>query len=736
MPKKKVSLTARLAGWSAAHPWKATLLWLLFVAVTIAAGSGTQKRQATEAELLVGESAAAARIIEEGSLRDPAVENILITMPGGGALAKEPAAKAVTDLKSRLGALSEVETVAEPLPAADGKALLLRVRMKGDADTANTRVEAIETVTAEARRSHPGLRFDQAGSASITNEFQEWIGKDIAKATTISVPVTLAILVLAFGSFVMAGVPVLLALSAVGSVLGLWTLVSHLVPDPGMVPDIIVLMGMAVGVDYSLFYLRRYREEKQAGRDNVDAVEIAAATSGHAVVVSGIAAVLSLAALYLADDIVFRSLGTGAILVVAVAVLASVTVLPALLAKIGPRLDRPGSRFMRRLKRKKRPNASPRLWNAMLRPVLRHPVISLILSVGALLALAYPALSMDLKSTQIDDFPRSLTTMQSYDRVHEHFPSSGNTVLVATEVPGGETRALRSQLTALADRARQDPLFAGDIDPETRFSADDTTGVLVLSTPYESDSEQARQAVHRLRDDLVPATVGTISGASYAVGGEASSDMDYTANLKDKLPLVVGAVLALTFLVMLIAFRSVVIGLTTVLLNLLSSAASFGLLCLVFEGTWAEDILSFKSTGHVVSWVPMLLFVVLSGLSLDYHVFVVTRIREEAMSGMTTRNAVASGIARTAGVVTSAAVVMVAVFSIFGTLSFIELKQIGVGLAAAIVLDATIIRIVVLPAMMSLLGKSNWWPGLRRRQDPPQADPLSPGPESPALVTV
>ncbi|MFG1649310.1 MMPL family transporter [Micromonospora sp. NPDC049275] len=697
------------------NPWKATIVWVVFVVAAVLAGGATETRQAIEAELQVGEAATAARIIDDGGLQDPAVENILITRTGGGRLDASVAARATDELTRRLSALPEVESVAKSVPAESGAAVLLQVTMKGDSDTAGERVAPLQKVTTEVQGAHPDLLVEQAGSASINSQFEEWIDKDIAKATAFSVPVTLIILVVAFGSLLMAAVPVLLALSAVLSVLGLWALASQVVPDPGMVPDIIVLMGMAVGVDYSLFYLRRYREERRAGRENVAAVEIAAATSGHAVLVSGVAAILSMGALYLAGDAVFAAISTGAILVIAVAMLASITVLPALLAKFGPRMMRPRRRWLRRLPDSNTSTRGPRLWNALLGPVLRHPVIALVLSVGALVALAVPAASTDLKSTQISDFPRSLSTMTTYDRVTENFPSSGNTIQVAAEISSGGVAALRTRFDQLAERAQQDEAFRSGLAPQIRYSPDGRVGVLELNTPYKADSDQAHDAVDRLRDTIVPATVGGLSGAEVAVGGEAASDMDYTANLNEKLPWVVAAVLLLTFLVMLLAFRSVVIGLTTVFLNLLSAAASFGVLALVFQGTWAEGLLGFTSTGHVVSWVPMLLFVVLSGLSLDYHVFVVTRIREEVASGMTTRNAIASGITRTAGVVTSAAIVMVAVFSIFGTLSFIELKQIGVGLAVAIVLDATIIRVVVLPALMALLGHANWWPGLRRR---------------------
>jgi RND superfamily putative drug exporter len=262
---------------------------------------------------------------------------------------------------------------------------------------------------------------------------------------------------------------------------------------------------------------------------------------------------------------------------------------------------------------------------------------------------------------------------------------------------------------------------------------------LTVATPYGGQSDEAVDSLDRLRNDLVPATLGKLSGVEYAVGGFVAASEDYAAHIGDKLPIVMGFVLVLTFLVMTLTFRSVVIAATSIALNLLSAAASYGLLVLVFQNTWAEGLLGFRSMGAIISWLPLFLFVVLFGLSMDYHVFVVSRIREAVQRGVPNRLAVGQGITSSAGVVTSAAVVMVAVFSIFGTLSTIDMKQLGIGLAAAILLDATIIRAVVLPAAMALLGDANWWaPRFLRRSEPPAPDQGAGGAPEPEreLVTV
>jgi RND superfamily putative drug exporter len=289
-------------------------------------------------------------------------------------------------------------------------------------------------------------------------------------------------------------------------------------------------------------------------------------------------------------------------------------------------------------------------------------------------------------------------------------------------VPAGKTDEVKAALTDLAQRTQGDPLFAPpDGTPQISVSADGRVETLEVATPYAGRSDEARRSLEKLRAELVPATVGHVAGAEYAVGGFVAENVDYAKHVAGKLPLVMGFVLVLTFFVMTWAFRSVVVALTSIALNMLSAAASYGLLVFVFQRTWAEHLLGFTSMHAIVSWLPLFLFVVLFGLSMDYHVFVVSRIREAVRGGMPTRQAVGHGITTSAGVVTSAAVVMVGVFSIFGTLSTIDMKQLGLGLAAAILLDATVIRAVVLPAAMTLLGNANWWAPrfLRRRPTEP-----------------
>jgi RND superfamily putative drug exporter len=732
-------LTVRVARWSAEHPWRAMAIWVVFVATCFVLGNAAGLKEASNEDNAIGEAGRAMLIVDSGTFDHSATESVLIT-PLAGGLDRAAAQATAADLTARMRALAGVSHVDDPIPSRDGQALLIQVTMAGDPDTASKRVQPLRDTTAAVQRDHPGVRVEETGGPSISKALDETLVKDFNQAELLSLPMTLLILVIAFGALIAAGVPVLMALSSVLAAIGLSELASYFVPAVDAIDSVILLIGLAVGVDYSLFYLRREREERAKGRAHLDAVEIAAETSGHAVVVSGIAVIISMAGLYLAGDAVFSSLATGSVLVVAVAVLGSLTVLPAVLAKLGRWVDRPRVPLLWRLRRG---DGTPRFWPVVLRPALRYPLVTLVVSVGALVALAVPALGIKLQFPGAEDLPRTTAPMQAYDRLTAAFPSTGTTHTVAVKAAPEKAAEVRAALTELARRTDADPLFApfDERGPQIETSADGRVSVLEVATPYAGRSDQARQSLERLRTELVPATIGTVGGVEYAVGGEVAGSVDYARHIGQKLPVVMAFVLLLTFLVMTLTFRSVVVALTAISLNLLSAGAAYGLLVLVFQGTWAQGVLGFHSMGAVVSWLPLFLFVVLFGLSMDYHVFVVSRIREAARRGTPTRDAVARGITTSAGVVTSAAIVMVAVFGIFATLSTIDMKQLGIGLAAAILLDATVIRAVVLPSLMSLLGKANWWaPGFLRRREPSTATvaavPAGPNPRELTLTSV
>ncbi|MEW1640395.1 MMPL family transporter [Streptomyces sp. NPDC093801] len=704
---RKKPATVRIARWSATHPWSAIGLWVVFVALCLFLGGAAGTNKISDEESGVGESGRAGRITAQGHFTEKPEENVLISAANGGKLDIATARKVAEELIGKMKALPEVESVGTAFPSRNGKALLLPVTMKGDTENADTRVQPLLNASAATQKTYEGIRIDQIGTGSTARGLGETLGEDFKKAELISLPLTLLILLVVFGAIIAAGVPVLLAMSCVGAAIGLSTLASHVMPETSAVSNVILLMGMAVGVDYSLFYLKREREERHKGALHLDAIEIAAETSGHTVVVSGTTVIVSMAGLYLAQEATFASLATGSIIVVAVAVLASLTVLPALLAKLGRWVDRPKVPLLWRLTMG---SNKSRLWPVLLRPALVRPALTLVVSVGALLALALPALDMKLKQPGSDDLSRDIPVVQAMDRLTAAFPSKGTVHQVAVRAPAEKAGEVEAALKTLLDRTDGQELFAHDQKPTIRASADKRVHTVAVGTPHSPRSNGAQESLALLRTWL-PEAIAPVQDAEGAVGGKVAQGVDFTAHLENRMPWVVGFILLLTFATMATIFRSLAVALSAILLNLLSAAASFGVLVAVFQNTWAEDVLDFHSSGAVVSWLPLFLFVVLFGLSMDYHVFVVSRIREAALSGANVRDAVRDGITHSAGVVTSAAIVMVAVFAIFGTLSMVEFKQLGVGLAAAILLDAVIIRIFVLPALMTALGKWNWWPG-------------------------
>ncbi|MDX3227410.1 MMPL family transporter [Streptomyces sp. ME19-01-6] len=710
------SLTVRVARWSARHPWRAIVGWLVFVALCLVVGGAVGTNSAKTADYRVGEAGRAEAMAAEGHLERRSTEQVLISARSGAfdkQADKQTAEAAARDLTARMKQLPEVAGVARPLWSGDGRILMVEVSLKGEERDAKDKVDALVAQTAAVQKSRPRLLLEETGSPSVSKGVDQQRSDDLALSEAITLPVTLITLLIVFGSVVMAAVPLLLALSSIAAAIGLSMVASHLSPDAGVGTNVILMIGLAVGVDYTLFHLKREREERArgGGRLSTEAlVELAAATSGRAVVVSGMAVVASTATLYLASDVIFSSLATGTIVVVLVAVASSLTALPALLVVLGKRAERRARRRAERGKpaRRTRGEGGGRIWAALLRPAARHPLATLCVSVLALLALVLPLTGLKITEMSRDTHSREIPAMRVYDRLNEAFPEQRVTHDVVVRADASRTQEVTGALRRLAGLADRDPLFAdGSL---IRTSADHRVSVLRLKVPYLGNSPQAYDSLDHLRHDYLPATVGRIEGAEYGVSGDVARYADYPAHQNGKLPLVIGALLLVTFAMTVYAFRSVVLGLIGVVLNLLSAAAALGLLVLVFQGTWAEGLLDFHSTGSIGSRVPLFLFVILFGLSMDYQVFVVSRIREAALAGVPTQQAVLDGLRTSASVVTSAAVVMTTVFVSFVFLHIIEMKQIGFVLAAAVLLDAFVVRIMILPSALLLLGESTWWP--------------------------
>ncbi|MDP5313104.1 MMPL family transporter [Streptomyces poriferorum] len=713
----------RMARWSARHPWRAIVGWFLFVLLCLGAGIAAGNNPATTKDFWVGEAGHAESMATDAGLQRRPTEHVLIRARSGP-LDPERADAAARDLTARMDALPEVADVAPPVRSEDGTALRVTVVMKGAELDARKNVVPLLDRTAQVADAHPDLIVEETGSPAISKGVNDQRGEDLALSERLSLPVTLVILLIVFGSVVMAGVPLLLALSSIAATMGLAMLASHLMPDPGVGTNMILLMGLAVGVDYTLFYLKREREERSraAGRLSSEAlVELAAATAGRAVVVSGLAVIVCTATLYLATDVIFSSLATGTVLVVAVAVLSSLTVLPALLVKLGHRAERRAAKKSARRAERGAPvvtkTAKPengRVFGALMRPARRHPAITLCVSVLVMLAVAAPALGLKLVDPGRDTFSRDIPAMQVYDRLITAFPELLVKHEVVTRGTPEQAPEVRKALTELGRTAQADPLFSRTGEPVVRTSADGRTSVLELAVPHPAPSDEAITSLDHLRDRYIPSTVGELTAVDTGVSGDVARGQDYVHHERSKLPLVIGFLLLLTLVTTAVVFRSVIVGLLGVVLNLLSAAAALGALVLVFQGTWAEGLLDFDSLGAIASRVPLFLFVLLFGLSMDYQVFVVSRIKEAMDHGMTAREAVLDGIDRSAKVVTSAALVMVTIFAAFVFLHLTEMKQMGFCLAVAVLLDAVVIRMMILPAALLLLGERAWRP-LRRR---------------------
>lgn len=726
----------RAARWSAEHPWRAVGGWLLFVALAVGLAVLVPTQQAEDADYDQGESGRAAALVRDAGLEPPGNELVLVTAKDGGALPGDAEA-AGAELAAGIARTEGVAEVGEPLVAEDGTALLLDVTLDEGTDD----VEAMQDAVADVADRHPDLEVAQAGDVTLDEGIDERIGDDLRAAEGISVPVTLVLMLLAFGALIAAGIPVLIAATSVAATIGITAPLSHLVPAEATVSSMIVLIGMAVGVDYSLFYLKREREERAKGRSAVDAVEIAAQTSGHSIVVSGVAVVASMTGLYVVGGATFNSLATGAILVVAVAVLGSITVLPALLAGLGRWVDRPRVPLLWRANRHLNERYGQGwISRRVLAPALHRPVAALVVGAAVVVALAVPALDMKVHQANLQTLPASIPEVQTFRTVEEKFPSQHPTVSVVVEAAPGDGAAVARTLRELGERAAGGPWFA-DRPGEVSASDDGTVTVLRLPAAYPEADERVDTAIEVARDQLVPQAVRSLESAGvdveeHAVGGGVAAGYDSAQHLGDRIPVVVGAVLLLTMLMMGFSFRSVPLALLSAVLNLASVAISFGMLTLVFQHGWFEGVLDFTSAGFVIDWLPLFVLVVLVGLSMDYHVFVLSRVREYVERGLPTRVAVERGIRDTAGVVTSAAAVMVSVFAIFATLSMLEMKMMGVGLAVTILVDATLVRLVLLPAALVLLGDRVWWP---RRPQPPageRVEEVDPGWRAEAPVSV
>jgi putative drug exporter of the RND superfamily len=708
--RSRPPIVERIAGWSARHRKTAVIGWFLLV---IAVFAGGHMIPATNVQSYdSGQSGQAEQTLNRLNVTFPPAESVLIQSRDGRTYATDPELRQATQqvvaaLRSLPHAAADIRSPLSSgggsLISANGRSALVTFNIPGNSNNEDQTVVPDLNAVAAAAARHPDLLIQEAGDASGDRAINGLVSGDFRKAEETSVPITLVLLAVVFGALIAAGIPLLLAATSVITALSLLAIPGHWLPVGQATSEVTLLIGMAVGIDYSLFYLRREREERARGATVAQALRIAARTSGRAIVISGLTVMIALAGLFLVGAAEFTGIAFGAIAVVGVAVIGSLTFVPALLSWLGRWADRARIPFLGRRRTAAKPS---RLWAALVRQVVRRPLLWGGVATLAMLALAAPAVGMRLAYPE-NDVASNVPIVATYNRIQEAFPQAPSPAQVVVTGSSLNGPAVRDAITALQARASAN----GPIrEPITTASVAGGRALIVNVTLAGNGTDTAsNHALLTLRDQALPATLGRVPGISYAVTGNTASSYDDTRQIDTRYPLVFAVVAALAFALLLVAFRSVTLPLVSIGLNLLSVGAAYGLITLVFQDGRLQGVLDYTSFGAITPWVPLFLFVFLFGLSMDYHVFILSRIREIRLGGASTKDAVTRGIASSAGVVTGAAVIMMAVFSIFASLHLFELKMLGIGLPAAVLIDATVVRGILVPAAMALLGDRCWY---------------------------
>lgn len=733
------SWTAALARTCAARPgrvvglWAATLAAALVAVVLLLDGALSPESTYTAD----GDATSGYRLLGERLGSDSPLGGETVVVRSAG-----PASESLPAFAVRLAADLGSTGAARPVPtpwtggsqeqlSADGRAVLLPVRLT-DQDRWAEAVEPLLEVVAAAD-GDPRFSVTMTGPGTAARDFVTMSEADLARGEAFGLPAALLVLLLVFGTLVAGLLPLVLALVcvpvtlAVAAVLGqVWDLSLFLV-------NMVVAMGLALGVDYSLFVLSRFREERQRGAGLLEAVERAAGTAGTAVLFSGLSFVVALTGLLLVPDTVLRSLAAGAVVVGLVTAAAALTLVPALLSLLGDRFDALRVPLTHRARRTGEATES-RVWETIVRAVMRRPVVTLALTAGVLLLAAAPALDLRTGTSGIGTLPEGSAARAGFLALEESFPASGRAdpALVVVDGPVTDPR-VAAGVEQVRQRVEADPRY-GPVDVATHPSADLT--VLTVSLPGDPVGTEAKEAVRALRADVVAPALGS-TGARAWVTGTTAFEADYGDLIGRWLPVVIAFVLGLTFVLLTVVFRSVVLPLKAVLLNLLSVGAAYGLMVLVFQDGHGAELLGLTQVDAIDPWIPLFLFVVLFALSMDYHVLLLSRVREHWARSGSTVDAVATGIGSTARLITGAALIIVVVFSGFALGDVVGMQQMGFGVAAALLLDATVVRSLVVPASMALLGRWNWYlpswlqwlpelqvePGAAPEEDTPAAAP-------------
>jgi uncharacterized membrane protein YdfJ with MMPL/SSD domain len=598
--------------------------------------------------------------------------------------------------------------------ATGGDVTFALVDLVGDLKEAEGNVGPVLDTVAKAQADSGGFQIVVGGDASINKQTTDIVNQDMGRALFLNLPVTFVILVLAFGALLAALIPLALALAAIATANGILAIVSHGYALSEIYTEMVLLMGLATGIDYALFVVTRYRRERSAGRSKQEALQVASGTSGKAVVFAGTTVLLAISGMFLVDFVIFTSLALASMVVVAIAIIISVTLLPALLAMLGDNVNRLRVPFLRSTT-----GEHGGVWGVIIDRVLARPVILATGALVALVALAVPLVTLNLGFNGVKSLPNGVEGKKAVSALENNFTlglfSPAEVVVdagrdqnvFAEDIQASVNRLLSSVREETASPENPDAPYGAPIQTKTNDAGD--TQLIQIPVNADTGDQKAIDAVNHLRNDLVRNAFAG-SPARALVTGQTAGNIDFRANIYFRTPIVFAFVLGLAFVILLLMFRSIVIPIKAIILNLLSVGAAYGVLVLVFQRGWLlERVLGFEATGIVESWLPLFVFAILFGLSMDYHVFILSRVKELYEKGLSNEEAVSQGIKATAGTITSAAAIMVAVFTIFAFTRLIALKQFGVGLGVAILIDATVIRSILLPASMKLLGDWNWY---------------------------
>jgi RND superfamily putative drug exporter len=748
-PAGREPATVRVAMWSARHRWPVAIAWLVatigvFVVSLSIGGIKAADANENPNEQKI-EASEAYDVFTAGGTNDP-YEQVLVVVGGSpGATSDATFLVTVGDLAARLKAASAplngtqtptFDELVDPFQAppeaglvsADGSTVRIVGRINGDDSRVTPLIAPVKPIVDAARAANPNLRIHTISGTFINEDINSLISEGLDNSLKITIPLTFIILLVAFGAIAAAVVPLILAITSLLAAFGILGIYSQVVgPVSPNATQLIVLIGLAVAVDYSLFMITRFRVERRAWRSRAGAIEVSSSTAGRAVFFSGLAVMISLAGLITLGVSLFTSMAIGTISVVLVSVIGSLTFLPATLSILGDRVNAgrpstwlprlfaalplgPLSRWGRSTlewldERAARPEGSG-FWAALVNAVMARPIVMALVSAAVLIALASPVLHLRTGITDISGFPDSIDGVAGIKLLNEKWPQ-GLELQLAVVVTDADKPATQAAIVKLKTEGLK---VAGLSEPVNVIPSKDGKVAMVTFTMGGGQNDDAnRELVRQARTGLTPAVFGGLAGVRTYVTGDAAFSVDVTKVYTDGTPLIFAFVLGLSFLLMLIAFHSIVIPIKAILLNLLSTAAAYGVMVAVFQDGFLAAPLGITSGGVIESWVPIFIFTILFGLSMDYHLFILTRIKEARDRGLDSRAAVAKGISLTSGTITSAASIMVVVFAVFVTLPFVFIQQLGLGLAVAVFIDATIIRSVLLPASMTLLGDWNWW---------------------------